>query len=176
MNTLIKQTNSMGSLFRDTRDTFFSRSIDDVLKYNFFNSLDANIHEDENGYRLEIAVPGMRRKDINLQIEGSLMRVSARKQQENNLGNTIEFNRSLFQRSFILPEDVDAKHIKAKCRDGLLTIQIEKTNDKRVYHTIKVHGEDRKERLTDNIISWWHRMKHKVIQLLNRQTSFKSQI
>jgi HSP20 family protein len=166
MNALMKGTNNIGNLFKDTKDTFFGRGIDDILKYDFFNSPDANMREDRNGYRLEIAVPGMRRKDITLQVEGSMMKVSAQKQQRNNSWNTVEFNSSLFQRSFALPGDADANDIKAKCRDGLLIIQIGKIKDKSGYREIKVQGENANKRLSDSMISWWHRIKNNVVGLL----------
>jgi HSP20 family protein len=167
MNSLIQRANGMETLFENTKDKFFGRGIDDILQYDFFNSLDTNIREEADGYRLEIAVPGMRRKDIRLQIEGSMMTVTAQKQRRKQLWRTLEFNNSMLQRSFALPKDSDKNAIEAKCRDGLLTIKIGKL--KGTYRTITIQGEQLNEKFSDSVNSRWLRIKNRIANLLNRE-------
>ena len=168
MNALVRRTNNLGTFFRDTRDTFFARGVDDILKYDFFNSLEANIYENPNGYRLEIAVPGMTRKDISIQVQGDVMSVSAQKQLRDDSWRTFEFNSTMFQRSFVLPKDADVNAINARCRDGLLTIQIRKIKNNGAHRTIKIQGGGTNKNISAGV-SWWHWIKHKIARLPNRE-------
>ena len=167
MNALVKTANKIGNLFKDTNDTFFSRGIGDILEYDFFNSLDANMREDRQSYTLEIAVPGMTRKDITVQVEGAMMMVVAQKQQSKDSWNTVAFNRSVFQRSFALPKDADINSIKATCRDGLLTIQMQKRGG--THRAIEIQGEETNKTSSVNETSWWRKIKTQVADLFKRK-------
>jgi HSP20 family protein len=166
MNALIKNTDGIRNLFKNANDIFFGRGIDDILKHDFFNSLDANTREDRNGYLLEIAVPGMTRKDIKIQVEGPIMTVTAKKQQRNDSWSIAEFNSSMFHRLFALPKDADSNDIKAKCRHGLLTIQIGK--QKGSHRSVKIQGEEINKYLPGYVTSWWHGIRTRMVDLLKR--------
>ena len=174
MNALIKGTNKIGNIFKSTNDTSFSRGIDDILEYDFFNSLDTNMREDRNGYILEIAVPGMGRKDITLQVDGSMMTVAAQKKQKKESWNIVEFNDSVFQRSFALPKDVDTNAIRAKCRDGLLIIKIEKRKGN--HRAIKIQGEEIKDKFPGIETSLWYKIKSQVIDVFKGRFARKSSL
>lgn len=164
MNGLMKQNHTLRKVFNDSRDKCFGRAIDDILGDNFFNSFDSNIREEENSYRLEIAVPGMRRKDITIHLEDTVMWVSAQKEEKNTSWNAMEFNSKRFQRSFALPADADINNIKAKCRNGLLTIRIGKLKVKGTHRVIKVDGEISNQTL-GNLTSLWDRLIDRTRQL-----------
>lgn len=164
MNKLMKQNHTLPKVYSSSRDIFFGRTIDDILGNNFFHSFDSNIREEENFYRLEIAVPGMRRKDITIHLDDNVMWVSAQKQEKNTSWNYIEFNGKRFQRSFALPADADINNIKAKCRNGLLTIYIGKTKVKGMHRVIKVNDET-SDKTLGNLTSWWNRLMDKTRQL-----------
>jgi HSP20 family protein len=134
MNALMKGNQTLEKLFKDSQDALFGRTIDDILGHDFLNSFDANISEEQNLYRLEIAVPGMSRNDVDIRLDGRIMWVSAQSQKKKTSWNSMEFNSKHFQRSFVLPADADPNDIEAKCRNGLLTISIGK---------IKVKGAHR---------------------------------
>jgi HSP20 family protein len=164
MNGLMKQNHTLRKVFTDSRDKFFGRTIDDILGDNFFNSFDTNIREEENSYRLEIAVPGMKRKDITIHLADTIMWVSAQKEEKNTSWNSMEFNSRRFQRSFALPADADINNTKAKCRNGLLTIHIGKLKVKGTHRVIKVNGES-SDQTPGNLTSWWNRLMDKTRQL-----------
>ncbi len=169
MNTLKKENHTVGKLFRDSTDTSFGRTIDDILSLDFFNSFDASIREEHDSYRLEIAVPGMTRKDITIHIDGSVMWVSAQKQEKNNSLMAMEFNSRHFQRSFALPAEADTNNIKAKCRNGLLTIRIGKIKAKKMHRVIRIGGEETNTTISDKITSRWSRLMEKANQLFKRK-------
>jgi HSP20 family protein len=164
MNGLMKQNHTLQNVFTDSRDKFFGRSIDDILGDNFFNSFDSDIREETDSYTLELAVPGMTRKDITIHLDGTIMQISAQKQEKNTSWNSMEFNRKRFQRSFTLPADADINNIKAKCRNGLLTIHIGKIKTKGTHRVIKVNGEPADQTLS-SLTSWWNRVMDKTHQL-----------
>jgi len=163
MNALMKGNHMIQRLFIDSSDTFFGRSIDDILANDFFNSFNTNIREEQDAYELEIAVSGMRRKNITIRMDGSIMWVSAQKQEKNASWISEEFNGKQFQRSFALPADADTNNIKAKCRNGLLSIQIRKVKARGVHRAIKVRGEESNV-IPDKVTSWWSQLINKMRQ------------
>ena len=92
-----------------------------------------NVVEDEKAYRIEVAVPGVNRKDFNLEIEEDVMTISTEKkeskkdQQANYLRR--EFNYESFKRSFQLPETVDQEGIQASHEAGILTVNLPKREE-----------------------------------------------
>ena len=92
-----------------------------------------NVIEEENGYRLEAAVPGMKKEDFNIQLsEDNMLVISMehkstdeeKKEEKKYLRR--EFSYSKFEEKLYLPEDVDKEKITASCTDGVLTIEIPK--------------------------------------------------
>ncbi len=92
-----------------------------------------NIMEDENKYNLEFAVPGMKKEDISINIENDMLIVSGESQTESdekkNSYTRREFSYNSFNRSFSLPETVDAEKISATYEDGLLNLVLPKKED-----------------------------------------------
>ena len=165
MNALMKGNQTLEKLFKDSQDVLFGRTIDDILGHDFFNSFDANIGEEQNLYRLELAVPGMTRNDVDIRLEGRIISVSAQSQKKNTSWNSMEFNSKHFQRSFVLPADADPNNIKAKCRNGLLTISIGKIKVEGAYRVIRVNGEKSNTGIAEHTTSWWRRLIDKANQL-----------
>jgi HSP20 family protein len=89
-----------------------------------------NIIEEKDNYRIEIAAPGLEKKDFKIDVRDNVLTISSEKkvEKEENDKNYVrkEFSYSTFQRSFTLPETVDVEKIKAKHDDGILNIQIPK--------------------------------------------------
>lgn len=116
---------------------------DDFFNDKFFNQVKTttstgsnaavNVSEDENGYTIEVAAPGIDKKDFNLEIENDLLTISAEKgaSQEENKQNFLrrEFNFETFKRSFQLPETVDQEQIKAAHEAGILTLTLPKKEE-----------------------------------------------
>lgn len=90
-----------------------------------------NVAEDTAGYTLEIAAPGMDKKDIRVTIDkGALLieaesRKSAETQEDNYTRQ--EFSCQAFKRSFWLPENVNADKITAEFINGLRKLYLPKS-------------------------------------------------
>ncbi|MGB0888108.1 MAG: Hsp20/alpha crystallin family protein [Vicingaceae bacterium] len=130
----------MKALFKIT--PFFERSIDEILQTGFFNSLDSNIIELENCYLLEISVPGMDKKDLEIELDNSLLTVTGNQQKnKQHIGNKLlEFNRKKVKRSFFLPKNIALDKISAQCKNGLLEITIPKLKASTYHKKIPVKG------------------------------------
>lgn len=92
-----------------------------------------NVVEEEMAFRIEMAVPGLSRKDFRIDLENDVLTISS-EQKENKEDKKLnymrkEFNYSTFKRSFQLPETVDQENIKASNDAGILTIQIPKKKE-----------------------------------------------
>ena len=92
-----------------------------------------NVKESDKAYTVELAAPGMKKEDFNVNIddEGNLkvrMESKSEKKEEDNDGHYLrrEFSYSTFERTLILPEDVDKDKIAATVADGVLTINLPK--------------------------------------------------
>lgn len=94
-----------------------------------------DIVENEKAITLTMDVPGMERKDLKVEIDdGALVIRGERKhEKEGKEDNVVFCERSYgsFLRSFRLPDDVDQKHIKAECKNGILRIELHKEPSKK---------------------------------------------
>lgn len=93
-----------------------------------------NIKEDDRKYSLELAVPGIDKKDLKLEIEEDILTISMEQKHESEQEvsgyKRREFSFSSFCRSFFLPEGVNREKIDASYKDGILTVDIPKTEEK----------------------------------------------
>ena len=93
-----------------------------------------NTIEKDNQYLLEIAVPGMDKKDFEIEIQNDLISISSISKQEKEVKDNLnynrqEFNYNSFHRTFSLPKEVDQSKIKAIYSNGILTITLPKLKE-----------------------------------------------
>ena len=93
----------------------------------------ANIKETHYEFTIEMAVPGIAKKDLSIEINDHLLTVNSNCSNFNLKGEERytkrEFNYNKCSRSFILPSTVVETKVKADCTDGLLTVMLPKTAD-----------------------------------------------
>lgn len=124
-----------------TRRNYKPLTLSDFLNEDFFptftrssTSLPAvNIREDEKAFYLELAVPGMNKNDLKIEVKDEVLTISAEqkdeKQEEHEGYRRREFSYSSFCRSFYLPEDVNGDKIGASYKDGILNVEIPKMEE-----------------------------------------------
>ena len=93
-----------------------------------------NIKESENGFEVEMAAPGMKKEDFNLEIHNNVLTISSEKQTENKTedGKNVtrrEFSYQSFSRSFTMPVIVDTDKISAAYENGILRVNIPKKEE-----------------------------------------------
>lgn len=140
MNSLIKINGTReGSIFPE-----FPSLFDDFVTRDFFNlpvrnafkmgSVPAvNIRETDGAFNLEMAIPGMDKKNFKVEVENDLLTISAN--QENKIEEKgddgkytrKEFSYQSFKREFRLPENsVNESEISANYKDGILHVTVPK--------------------------------------------------
>ena len=95
------------------------------------NSMPAvNIREDDQKFMLELAVPGMDKKDLKIDLNEDLLTISSENKNESHESKDgyqrKEFSYASFCRSFQLPENVTRDMIEANYKDGILSITLPK--------------------------------------------------
>ncbi|MCY4560775.1 MAG: Hsp20/alpha crystallin family protein [Flavobacteriaceae bacterium] len=89
-----------------------------------------NIRETDKHYELDFAVPGMKKKDFQVELDHGVLTISTSKKTENQTREDDfikrEFAFTSFERSFELPENVNTDSINAKYQDGILRITLAK--------------------------------------------------
>ncbi len=83
-----------------------------------------------DGFEIEIDLPGVKKEDIELQVEDNILTVKAVRKMKNEVNKDdyylMESSFGLISRSFMLPEGIDKDKINAKYEDGRLYISLEK--------------------------------------------------
>jgi HSP20 family protein len=114
---------------------FFGKDLFNEL-YNpvFSGSTPAvNVLEGVDGFKIELAVPGLQKGDFKLNLDKNQLTISATREQnaesENEKYTRREFKYGSFQRTFTLPNSVDGEKILAAYTDGILTVTLPKREE-----------------------------------------------
>lgn len=147
MNALIKSPNNGSTVSRNRNfntfpifptwlNEFFDNSLDSELMSNFNKGITlpaVNIKETTNVYVLELAAPGMKKSDFNIEVDNKLLTISSEVSETNETEESNytrrEFGYSSFKRTFNLPETVDATKVSATYNDGILLINLPKREE-----------------------------------------------
>lgn len=109
------------SMLRGTGGTTFGSGVD--------VRIDAS--EDDKGYHLVAELPGMSEADVEVTVTDNLLTLSGEKKEEKEEEgeNWHRRERSFgsFRRSFALPAEVDQEKIHASFKDGVMTIDLPKS-------------------------------------------------
>lgn len=89
-----------------------------------------NIRETDKEFFVELAAPGLNKKDFTVGIENGMLTISAEKKVEKEEKEKEftrkEFSYTNFSRSFMLPENVNEEKVEAHYEDGILKLQLVK--------------------------------------------------
>jgi HSP20 family protein len=126
MNLIRKQPPFFPSLIDDFINTDWN------LKVPSFSSTvpAVNIKELDSQFEIELAVPGMKKDDFEIEVEDGVVSISSTQEEEqvNEKGKFTrrEFSYSSFRRSFTLPDSVDPTKIDATYKEGVLLVLLPK--------------------------------------------------
>jgi HSP20 family protein len=77
---------------------------------------------------IKAELPGMRREDIDLQVENNALTIKGERRQERTVSkeqyHRAELAYGAFSRSFSLPNTVDTERVRAEYADGILTVTL----------------------------------------------------
>jgi len=117
---------------------FFNRDWKDWTNRNFSETNttlpSVNVKEGEDGYEVEMAAPGLGKKDFKIELSHGILTISSEKKAENETKKGQQFTRrefsyQSFSRSFNLPHTVDSEKISAKYDNGILKVLIPKREE-----------------------------------------------
>lgn len=87
-----------------------------------------NITENKDQYIVSLAVPGMKKEDFKIDVEGTMLTISSEKEEtkeeKEKKFTRKEYSYSSFSRSFTLPDEVNKEKIEAKYEDGVLKLML----------------------------------------------------
>ena len=87
-----------------------------------------NITENKDEYNVSLAVPGMKKDDFKIDVQGNILTISCEKnettEEKEKRYTRREYSYSSFSRSFTLPDEVNSEKIDARYEDGLLKLSL----------------------------------------------------
>ena len=103
-----------------------------------------NVMEREKEFEIQMAAPGLSKKDFNITIENGVLSVFVEKEMENEEKDKNftrkEYNYTNFVRSFTLPETVKTEKVDAWYENGILRLVLPKEVEAKVKpKAIEVH-------------------------------------
>ena len=131
---LIKYNRPGISPFGSLVDELFNYGLSDFLGGKHTTTTPSiNIQEEKDRFLVEVASPGLEKKDFDIKIDNDHLIISAKREtkteEDKENYSRREFNYTSFQRSFYLPDTIDAEKIEAKYEDGILTISLNKKEE-----------------------------------------------
>lgn len=120
--------------FGDTFDSAIRRFFSPAMLDTELPQLKMRIDVTENpaAYKVKADIPGVKKEDINVTVEGNVVRIEAEtKSEKEERGNGDKVLRSerhygSISRTFSLAQDVDATRVEAKYADGVLSLELPK--------------------------------------------------
>ena len=100
------------------------------------NLMKTDVKDTENGYEVDIDLPGFKKDEISIELENGYLTVSAAKgldkDEEDKKGKYIRKERyaGAMQRSFYVGDDITEEDIKAEFKHGILKIFVPKKEAK----------------------------------------------
>ena len=116
-------------------DDFFNDRVFNSLNNSYSNTTSpaVNVEEGDKEFRIEVAVPGLSRKDFRIEVEDDVLTISSedkqKKEEKKRNYTRREFSYHNFKRSFQLPETVDQDQIQASHESGVLNITLPKRDE-----------------------------------------------
>lgn len=92
-----------------------------------------NIKDLEAQFEIELAVPGMKKSDFEIEVEDGLLSISSSLEEEQvtekGKFTRREFSYNSFKRTFTIPDSVDPSNIEAQYSDGVLQLRLPKRKE-----------------------------------------------
>lgn len=119
---------------------FFPSLIDDFINQDWnlktpsSTTLPAvNIKDLEAQFEIELAVPGIKKSDFEIEVEDGLLSISSSLEEEQvtekGKFTRREFSYNSFKRTFTIPDSVDPSNIEAQYSDGVLQLRLPKRKE-----------------------------------------------
>jgi HSP20 family protein len=95
----------------------------------------ADVVETANAFEIRLDAPGLEAKDIDVQVDGNLVRLSGQraeeKEEQGQTFHRVERRSGSFLRTFTLPCNVNEQEVAAEYAQGVLTVKLPKCEQAR---------------------------------------------
>jgi HSP20 family protein len=125
MNSLIRR-DPLDDLFRG----FFVRPVDYGTQSEA-PAMKIDVREQESGYLVHAEIPGVKKEDIHVAVDGPVVSISAERRDEKDVREGERLLRSeryvgKISRSFQLAQEIDEAHVTARYAEGVLELSLPK--------------------------------------------------
>lgn len=112
----------------------FTSIFDDLFEFPITNTTSKtpvhDVIENDNEYQIDLLLAGVKKEDISIDVEKDVLTIKAERKEIKD----VKYNRKetffgKYERSFILPDDVDKDKIDASLVDGILKVIVPKLAD-----------------------------------------------
>lgn len=121
---------TFGDNFENAMRRFFSPTVFEGEAPQLKMRID--VTENDQGYTVKADIPGVKKEDINVRIDGNVVQIDAEaKSEKETKGNGDKVLRSeryygTISRTFSLAQDIDDSKVQAKYADGVLKLELPK--------------------------------------------------
>lgn len=136
MKYLIRKPDTFMSSLNDEINTILKKSFDTVFpEYILEKEIDGmampiDVQEFDNGYKIKAEVPGVKKENLDIDINKSSVTISAKKEEEkeekNHKYHKTEFRYGNYSRTVYFPHEIDIKDSEARLEHGVLRLDLPK--------------------------------------------------
>lgn len=123
-------------------DAFFNDSAEISENSVLFTRPDFNVYETDKEFVVEAAVPGLEKKDFNIEVNDNVLQISSEKEAKEEKKEQKFYYRGFcygsFKKSYSLPDNVDKDKIAANYENGILKVVIPKDKEAKLSRQIKI--------------------------------------
>lgn len=94
------------------------------------SGLRSNLYDSGDHLEMKVEVPGIDKENLNIKVQGNYLEISASRKSdipEGYAAHRVERGTTNFTRSFTLPSDVDTGKVEAQLTNGILTLNLPKS-------------------------------------------------
>ena len=110
-------------------DDLFDSMIYKTLERSENWTPEVSVFENDKLYTVMLDIPGVEKKDVNIEVEGSSLIVSGKREEANEKDMSLYYSQTRygnFSRTFNLPEEINVEKINAKYKNGTLVLTLPK--------------------------------------------------
>jgi HSP20 family protein len=128
----VTRYNPFEDFFKDFGKGYFVRPFQFPAEAEL--SMKIDVKEADQEFTVQAEVPGVKKEDIQLEIEGDVVSIRAevKQEKEEKKGEKLvysERNYGMVSRSFTLPHEIDEKAARAEYKDGVLRLTLPKKSN-----------------------------------------------